>query len=80
MTETAQKENNKFILTLMAGLLLIASLFMMGTANLSEIFALMQEIVDNTPTIIGLVIMGITISIAVGIGVWVKKLLNKAIQ
>lgn len=74
------KENNKFILTIMAGLLLVSSLFMIGTANLSEIFALMQEIVDNTPTIIGLVIMGITISIAVGIGVWVKKLLNKAIQ
>lgn len=80
MTEMAQKENNKFILTLMAGLLLIGSFVMIGTANLSEIFALMQEIVDNTPTIIGLVIMGITISIAVGIGVWVKKLLNKAIQ
>lgn len=80
MSEMTQKENNKFILTLMAGLLLIASFVMIGTANLSEIFALMQEIVDNTPTIIGLVIMGITISIAVGIGVWVKKLLNKAIQ
>ena len=80
MNAIQMKENNKFILTLMAGLLLIASFVMIGTANLSEIFALMQEIVDNTPTIIGLVIMGITISIAVGIGVWVKKLLNKAIQ
>ena len=80
MTEMAQKENNKFILTLMAGLLLISSLFMIGTANLSEIFALMQEIVDNTSVIIGLVIMGVTITIAVAIGGWIKKLLDRAIK
>lgn len=80
MTEMTQKENNNFILTLMAGLLLIGSFAMIGTANLSEIFALMQEIVDNTSVIIGLVIMGVTITIAVAIGGWIKKLLDRAIK
>lgn len=67
---------HKFI----GGLILASTLLMIGTANLSEIFALMQEIIDNTDVIIGMVIMGVTISIAVFIGVWIKKLLSKTIN
>lgn len=59
-------------------LLLISSIFVIGTVNLSEIWLLMQEIVDNTSVIIGLVIMGVTISIALYIGDFVKGLLKKA--
>lgn len=54
------------------------SFVMMGTVNLSEIWALIDEIVAHTSSIIGLVIMGVTISIAVFIGVFIKKLLSNA--
>lgn len=64
------------IFQLMAVMMVIGSLMTIGAANLSEIFALMQEIIDNTDVIVGMVIMAVTISIAVYIGVWIKKLLN----
>ena len=64
------------IFQVMAFMMVIGSLMTIGTANLSEIFALMQEIIDNTDVIVGMVIMAVTISIAVYIGVWIKKLLN----
>ena len=74
-------EDNKDKLIVVSTLLiLIGSIMTIGAANLSEIFALMQEIIDNVDVIVGMVIMGVTISIAVYIGVWIKKLLSKTIQ
>lgn len=70
---------NKNIITVLAVMTLMLTLFTVGTVNLSEIWALMQEIIDNTSVIVGLVIMGVTISIAVYIGVFIKKLLNNAV-
>lgn len=63
-----------------SGRLMIVSTFLMtGAANLSEIFALMQEIIDNTDVIVGMVILGVTVGIAMFIGSWIQKLLNKTI-
>lgn len=63
-----------------SGRLIIVSTFLMaGAANLSEIFALMQEIIDNTDVIVGMVILGVTVGIAMFIGAWIQKLLNKTI-
>lgn len=63
-----------------SGRLMIVSTFLMtGAANLSEIFALMQEIIDHTDVIVGLVILGVTVGIAMFIGAWIQKLLNKTI-
>lgn len=63
-----------------SGSLMLASTFLMvGAANLSEIFALMQEIIDNTDVIVGMVILGVTVGIAMFIGAWIQKLLNKTI-
>ena len=45
--------------------------------RLYEIFSLMSEIVDNITVIIGLVIMGVTIGIAIFIGAWITKLLDR---
>ena len=59
-------------------MVMAVSFVMMGTVNLSEIWALIDEIVAHTSSIIGLVIMGVTISIAVFIGVFIKKLLSNA--
>ena len=59
-------------------MVMVASFLMVGTVNLSEIWALIDEIVAHTSSIIGLVIMGVTISIAVFIGVFIKKLLSNA--
>ena len=58
---------------------LMSTFMMIGAVNLSQIWALMQEIIDNTSVIVGLVIMGVTISIAVYIGVFIKKLLSNAV-
>ena len=60
-------------------LMIISTLLMTGAANLSEIFALMQEIIDNTDVIVGMVILGVTVGIAMFIGAWIQKLLNKTI-
>ena len=74
-------ESHKTIMfQVMAVMMVIGSLMTIGTANLSEIFALMQEIIDNTDVIVGMVIMAVTISIAVYIGVWIKKLLNSTMS
>lgn len=61
------------------GLILVSTFLMVGAANLSEIFALMQEIIDNTDVIVGMVILGVTVGIAMFIGAWIQKLLNKTI-
>ena len=45
--------------------------------RLYEIFSLMSEIVDNVAVIVGLVIMGVTIGIAIFIGAWITRLLDK---
>ena len=44
--------------------------------RLYDIFEIMKNIIDNINVIIGMVIMAVTISIAVYIGVWIKKLLQ----
>lgn len=74
------KTENPIVIKAIAVLMLFGSLFMVGAANLSEIFSLMQEIIDNTDVIVGMVIMGVTISIAVYIGVWIKKMLSSTIS
>ena len=70
------ESHNVILFQVMAVMMIIGSMLTIGVANLSEIFALMQEIIDNTDVIVGMVIMAVTISIAVYIGVWIKKLLN----
>lgn len=60
-------------------LMIISTFLMIGAANLSEIFALMQEIINNTDVIVGMVILGVTVGIAMFIGAWIQKLLNKTI-
>ena len=74
-------ETNK-ILTFqaMAFLMLIGSIMTIGSVNLSAIWSLMQEVVDNTDVIVGLVILGVVIGIAMALGDWIKNLLNKAIK
>ena len=49
-------------------------------SSLYEIFQLMKNLVDNVSTIIGLVIVGVTITIVIGIGLFVQNLLNKAMK
>ena len=49
-------------------------------SRLYEIFQLMKNIIDNVSTIIGIVIVGVTITIVVGIGAFVLNLLNKAMK
>lgn len=44
--------------------------------RLYDIFEIMKNIIDNINVIIGMVIMAITISIVVYIGIWIKKLLQ----
>lgn len=80
MIDTKNKQENNLILPVIGGLLLTASLFTIGTVNLSQVWALMTEITDNTNVIVGLVIMGITITIVMTFGDWFKALLNKTIK
>jgi hypothetical protein len=40
----------------------------------------MKNIVNNTAVIIGMVILGVIVTIAVTLGGWIQKLLNKAIK
>lgn len=79
MFKVSEDNKNKLIMVSTL-LILIGSIMTIGAANLSEIFALMQEIINNVDVIVGMVIMGVTISIAVYIGVWIRKLLSKTIQ
>ena len=65
---------------IMAFLMLIGSIMTIGSVNLSAIWSLMQEVVDNTDVIVGLVILGVVIGIAMALGDWIKNLLNKAIK
>ena len=44
--------------------------------RLYDIFEMMKNIVDNVNVIVGMVIMAVTISIAVFIGIWITKLLQ----
>ena len=74
------EQNKTPIFQVMAFMMLIGSLFMIGTVNLSAIWSLMQEVVDNTDVIVGLVILGVVIGIAYALGDWIKKLLGKAIR
>ena len=48
--------------------------------RLYEVFQIMKNIVDNVSTIIGIVIVGVTITIVIGIGAFVINLLNKAMK
>lgn len=74
-------ESNKTLtFQTMAVLMLIGSIMTIGTVNLSAIWSLMQEVVDNTDVIVGLVILGVVIGIAMALGDWIKNLLNKAIK
>jgi uncharacterized membrane-anchored protein len=73
-------DNKNLIFQVMAFMMLIGSLFTIGTVNLSAIWSLMQEVVDNTDVIVGLVILGVVIGIAYALGDWIKKLLGKAIR
>lgn len=50
------------------------------TANLLDIFEILQNIIDNVSVIIGIVIVGVTITIVVGIGAFVLNLLNKVMK
>ena len=72
--------NKTLIFQVMAFFMLIGSVMSIGTVNLSAIWSLMTEVVDNTDVIVGLVILGVVISIAMGLGDWIKKLLNSAIK
>lgn len=74
------EQNKTVIFQVMAFMMLIGSLFTIGAVNLSAIWALMQEVVDNTDVIVGLVILGVVIGIAYALGDWIKKLLGKAIK
>ena len=74
------EDKNTVIIQIVAVLMLIGSLMTIGAANLSAIFALMQEIIDNTDVIIGMVIMGVTIGIAIFIGTWIQKLLDRTVS
>ena len=46
--------------------------------RLYELFTIFKDIVDNTTLIIGMVILGVVITIAIALGGWIQKLLNKA--
>ena len=74
------EDKTTVIFQVMAVMLLIGSLMTIGAANLSAIFTLMQEIIDNTDVIIGMVIMGVTIGIAIFIGSWIQKLLDRTVS
>ena len=80
MIDTKNKQENNLILSAIGAFLLTASLFTIGTVNLSQVWSLMTEITDNTNVIVGLVIMGITITIVMTFGDWFKALLNKTIK
>lgn len=67
-------------LNMSGSLMLLSTFLMVGAANLSEIFALMDEIIANTDTIVGMVILGVTVGIAMFIGAWIQKLLDKTIS
>lgn len=45
-------------------------------SSLYDIFELMKSLVDNVSTVIGLVMVGVTITIVVGIAAFIQKLLN----
>lgn len=45
-------------------------------SSLYDIFNLMKNIIDNVGVIVGLVIMGVTISIVIFIGAWITNLLK----
>ena len=45
---------------------------------LYDIFDIMKNVIDNTAVIIGMVILGVIVMIAVALGAWIQKLLNKA--
>ena len=74
------ESNKNLTFQTMAILMLIGSIMTIGTVNLSAIWSLMQEVVDNTDVIVGLVILGVVIGIAMALGDWIKNLLNKAIK
>jgi hypothetical protein len=48
--------------------------------RLYDIFEIMKNIIDNINVIVGMVIMAVTISIAVYIGIWIKRLLGNTMQ
>ena len=48
--------------------------------RLYDIFELMKSIIDNTSTIVGMVIMGIIVGVVIFIGGWITILLNKSVK
>jgi hypothetical protein len=46
--------------------------------RLYELFTIFKDIVDNTALIIGMVILGVVITLIFALGGWIQKLLNKA--
>ena len=74
------KEISVTAMKIMAVFLLIGSVLSIGTINLSMLFDLMQEILDNADVIIGLVILSVVIGMAIKLGEWMGNLLQTAIK
>ena len=74
------KEVSNPLIKIMAIFLLIGSIMTIGVINLSMLFDLMQEILNNADVIIGLVILSVVIGMAMKLGEWMGNLLNSAIN
>lgn len=48
--------------------------------RLYDIFEMMENIIDNTGVIVGMVIFAVTIGIVIFIGAWITKLLQKTVN
>lgn len=48
--------------------------------RLYDIFELIKSIIDNTSTILGMVIMAVIVGVAIFIGGWITILLNKSLK
>lgn len=79
MFEKIKRKGKEHVADVTTMLAISTQFFLMGTANLSAVFDLLDEIIANTDTIIGCVVLGVTIAVAVFIGSWVKSLLSKSI-
>lgn len=74
------KATKNYIFQIMAVFLIMGSVLTIGTINLSMLFDLMQEILDNADVIIGLVILSVVIGMAMKLGGWMGNLLDSAIS
>lgn len=61
-------------------LAVVSTLFMVGAINLTVIWELVDEIVNNMDKIVNLVIVGVVIGVAVGIGAFIRGALDKGLK